>query len=352
MRATRLATVATIAWLAVGCGNDLGEFDGLNCTIPSSRFYTGAPGRDAIPALTNPALTPPSEARFLVDASRVLGLEINGTARAYPLPILWWHELVNDTLGGENVLVSYCPLTGSGLAFDPRVGGRLRNFGVSGLLFENNLVMFDRETESLWNQLLLGSQCGPEAGGDLARLPVVETSWKQWREAHSETTVLSVDTGHNLSYGIYPYADYAWIFNPETLFPGSDFRDDRPPKELVLGVREGTTTIAYPFGVLSTKGLGVAVNDVIDGRPVVVTYAQREETARVFDSRIGAQTLTFAVADSVALTLTDLETGSTWDWRGVAIAGTLEGERLTPLQDAWTLFWFAWSVYYPETEVY
>ena len=168
-----LGILTTVVILACSDSTGTGGGFDLTCNIPSNRFFSGGVDRDGIPALTNPEVASGAGTNFLADAERILGVVINGEARAYPFPVLWWHEMVNDTLGGANILVTYCPLTGSGIVFDPRVGGQARNFGVSGLLYENNLVMFDRDTESLWNQMLLGSQCGVERGADLQRIPVV-----------------------------------------------------------------------------------------------------------------------------------------------------------------------------------
>jgi hypothetical protein len=189
-------TAAAVVFLT-GCLGDVfgsDEFD-LNCSIPEDRLSSGGVQRDGIPALNRPEVVGANEAGFMFETDRILAVEINGEARAYPLFVMWWHEVVNDTLGGEAVAVTYCPLTGSGLAFDPTVRGRERRFGVSGLLFENNLVMFDRETESLWNQLLLGAQCGPERGAELQRVPVVETTWGERRRRHPNSTVMTSNTG-------------------------------------------------------------------------------------------------------------------------------------------------------------
>lgn len=350
MRATTLLVAAT-AWLATACsGTDVTTK--LACVdFDQDRLFAGGPGRDGIPALDLPLFVKAADAGFMRESDRVLGIEINGVARAYPLIVMWWHEIVNDTLGGDNVLVTYCPLTGSGLAFSGFVNGAFRVFGVSGLLFENNLVMFDRQTNSLWTQLLMGAQCGTEAGKLLSRVPAAETTWKQWLVAHPETTVLSLNTGFDRDYGVYPYGDYNLLDNAETFFPSSTFSDARPPKELVLGIREGNTAVAYPFGALADKGNAVAVNDQVGTREVLVTYLFSQASARAFDRNVAGQTLSFTVASEDPFTLTDNETGSTWDWRGLAIAGPLQGERLTPLEDAWTLFWFAWSVFYPETQI-
>ena len=173
-----LPLVLAAAVAATACGG--GGTEPTTCDLFSNLVFDGGVGRDGIPALTTPDIGTEDDEALLRDVDRILGVAINGTARAYPFFVLWWHEIVNDTLGGEPVLVTYCPLTGSGLAFDPRHDGRALNFGVSGLLFENNLMMFDRETESLWPQLLLGAGCGPERGAELRRVPVVETTWGEW----------------------------------------------------------------------------------------------------------------------------------------------------------------------------
>ncbi len=357
-RAGRLGALglpaAALTLLAAGCEGG-GTFSGpdpfeLACSIPVDQIFDGGPGRDGIPALNFPAIVPRFDGDFIVPSARVLGIEINGEARAYPLFILWRHEIVNDVVGGQSVLVSYCPLTGSGLAFDPIVGNQARLFGVSGLLFENNLIMFDRESESLWNQLLLGAQCGPEQGTELSRLPVIETSWSHWQELHPQTTVLSLPD-FPFSYGVYPYGPYDGLNNSSTLFPSSPWDKSRPPKELVLGVREGTDAVAYAFGILDDLGAAATVNDVVGGREILVTYLATEQTARAFDRIVDGQTLTFSVADSTLLTLTDQETGSTWNALGEATAGPLAGKQLAPLADAYTLFWFSWSVFYPDTRI-
>ncbi len=351
--AGKLAPLTTL--LALGCLSDeLGISPGpapnLQCTIPTSKLFDGGVGRDGIPALDQPAVEQIASADFN-DLTRVLGVVINGEARAYPMPILWWHEIVNDVVGGEPIVVSYCPLTGSGLAFDRVVNGSTRSFGVSGLLFENNLIMFDRQTESLWNQLLLGSQCGPDRGADLQRIPVLETTIGHWRFLYPSSSIVRRDTGHDKPYGAYPYGNYDLRDNGTTLFPSSPWNRERAPKELVLGIHEGAESAAYPLEVLEEMGDVVAMNDSVGGRPVLVTYHDASSTAVGYDRRVNGQLLTFAVSDSAAFRLTDAETGSLWNPRGEAIGGPLQGSRLTQLEDAYTLFWFAWSVFHPDTRI-
>lgn len=347
-------TVRTLSGLGLAlavaaCGDD--NLGPTTCDLFSNLIFDGGVGRDGIPALTTPDIGTEEDEDLLRPDDRVLGVVINGTARAYPFFVMWWHEIVNDTLGGEPVLVSYCPLTGSGLAFDPRVNGELRNFGVSGLIFENNLMMFDRGTESLWPQLLLGARCGPERGAELRRIPVVETTWEAWKTAHPTSTVVTTNTGFNRDYGVYPYGNYDVPSNTRTLFPSSPFTATRPPKELVLGVAEGTDAVAYPTGVLEAMGTVAVVNDTVGGRPIVVTYDARSNTPVAFDARADGQTLTFAPGAADDTVLEDAETGSQWTTWGVAVSGPLAGTRLRQVTDAFPVFWFAWEVFYPETRL-
>lgn len=351
------ARAVMAAVFLVSCGE--GVIDGpdfeLSCTVPVEELFSAAT-RDAIPALTNPEIATAGDGSFLSDSDRVLGVVVNGAARAYPFTVMWWHEVVNDTLGGQPILVTYCPLTGSGIAFDPEIDGTVRNFGVSGLLWRTNLTMFDRDTETLWNQMLMGSICGLGRGTQLRRIPIVETTWSNWKTRHSATTVVTENTGHERPYGRYPYGDYDDLHNAGIGFLSPSTRrrisDLRPPKELALGIFDGPRVTVYPFGGLAARGSVAALNHTVGDTPVLVTYQRPVETAMAFDRRVGGQTLTFTVASEAPLTLTDAETGSTWDGGGVAVAGPLAGERLQILSDAFVAFWFAWSIYYQELDLF
>ena len=339
--------------LLAACGGGGTDAPQLDCLLPSEHLYPGGPPRDGIPALTNPDIVEARNASpFVRDFERVLGIVVNGVARAYPFGVLWLHEIANDTLGGEPVLVTYCPLTGSGIAFDPTVDGEVRNFGVSGLLFENNLMMFDRRTNSLWGQMFHQARCGPATGSELTRIPVVETTWLRWSEMYPNSTVLTTNTGFDRPYGQYPYGDYNIPNNAGLLFPSTAFSAERAPKELVLGILNGATAKAYPFGELSARGDVLAINDMVGDLPVLVTYLTLRATAMAFDRRVNGQLLTFSVADSDLLTVTDAETGSTWSATGEAIAGPLLGAQLSQIPDAYIVFWFAWAIYHSNTEIF
>lgn len=357
MKASLVLLTAASSLLLTACG---GGSDGpvdtisLDCSIPTDEIFAAA-SRDAIPSLTDPEVAG-SFASFMEDDDRVLGVVVNGEARAYPLGILWWHEIVNDTLGGENILVTYCPLTGSGIAFDPQVGGLLRSFAVSGLLYRTNLTMVDRETESLWNQMLLGSQCGVDRGAVLTRIPIVETDWLAWKTDYPNTTVMTPNTGASAGrpYFSYPYGDYADPNNNfvDFLPSGVTWSSELKTKELVLGVFVGSTLVTYPLEAMAAQGNAVAVNDVVASLPVVITYRSAANVAVAFDRRVSGQTLTFNVTASAPFTMVDVETGSEWNGAGEATSGPLSGQRLKQVDDAYVAFWFAWSIYYPDIRIF
>ena len=320
----------------------------LSCSVPEDLFFQGQV-TDGIPSLTTPGIaTVATSEPTLTDDERVLGMVVNGVPRAYPLAILRWHEIVNDTLGGERILVSYCPLTASGIAFNPSIdGGAAKNFGVSGLLFENNLVMYDRQTNSLWIQMMLGSQCGPERGKALERIPVIETTWRHWKESYPETTVLNFRTGFiDRDYNANPYASY--MLEDDLFYPSAPFSDDRDAKEFVFGVFSDDAAVVFPFGVLG-EGTSYGIrNDTVGDIPFLVTYVTDDESATAFDRRVNGQELTFSTLSVAQRTVQDTETGSTWNEFGEAIGGQLVGEQLTRINDAFMAYWFAWSVYYPD----
>lgn len=271
-------------------------------SIPAAEILSGGPDRDGIPALDHPPALPASRADWS-DDDLILGVSLGGEARAYPVAILNWHELVNDTLGGEPLLVSFCPLCGTGLVFDRRVAGEVRRFGVSGLLYRSDLLMFDRGTESLWSQISAEAVTGPLLGQRLRLLRARMNTWGRWRREHPETTVLSRETGHRRSYGRSPYGTYAK--SREVMFP---VRVDRRyhPKMPTLGLRvPGEGARAYPGSELARAGGSVAERFL--GRKVRVSY---DADLVVFDVEAPPE------------------------------VEVVEG------------YWFAWAAFHPETSVY
>lgn len=341
--------------LAAACDGDGGTIvTAGNCTIDESLLASGGPGPDGIPALTYPTMVPAGnqDALYLRDDDRVLGIVIDGVARAYPHNIMWWHEIVNDTLAGQKVTVSFCPLTGSGLAIDPVFRGDPIEFGVSGLLFANNLVLFDRQRGTLFGpQLDVTGRCELFDGWTPDLIPVMETSWGGWKELHPETTVVSGETGFNRNYRAYPYGPYDALGNNDLLFSQPRVDRTRPIKERVLGVRVGDDGgKGFPFGELNSLGQTAVIHDQVDGIPLVVFYdASEGETAVAYIPEASGTTLTF-VAEAEGFR--DQETETLWDIAGRAVQGELEGEVLCAVDDAYVLFWFAWRFFQPDAEIF
>ncbi len=187
----------------------LNGFDLSSADIPVDEVRGGGPPRDGIPALTDPSRDPVEVAdRWLAGEDRVIGVSFGGESVAYPIRILNWHEIVNDVVGGRPVLVTFCPLCGTGVVFDARIRGEPRDFGVSGLLFRSDVLLFERRTESLFSQLLMRGVSGPLKGEPLRPVEFTVTSWEAWKEAHPRTQALSLSTGYARDYGTDPYADY------------------------------------------------------------------------------------------------------------------------------------------------
>lgn len=328
------------------------EGPAFSCIIPTSQIFDGGPGKDGIPALTDPQLVPAdhAEAAYLRDEDRVIGVEIAGEKIAVPHNIGWWHEIVNFNIGSRKMAVTYCPLTGSSLAFDRgSVGGA--EFGVSGLLFRNNLIMYDRRTqESLWPQMLRRAGCGPAAGTTLTLVAAVEMTWEGWRTLHPDTKVISSSTGFSRNYRLYPYGDYENLNSRVTLFPMPSIDGRRPPKERVLGVPTGGDGgIAFPFLELEQKGEVVVEEASSNGEPVVVFWESRRQAAAAFSPILDGQTLKFEARGGRIL---DVATGSVWQLDGRAVDGPLAGRRLEPVAQAYVAFWFAWASFQPETRIW
>ncbi len=319
--------------------------------------------RDGIPALTDPSLVPVGDpmADYLHPTDRVIGLEVFGQYIAIPHNILWWHEIVN--LNDFDLAVTYCPLTGSSMVFH-RFAVDGAEFGVSGLLFNNNLVMYDRAAmgreETLWLQMAAGGRCGPGEGRELDMFPSIELEWEDWVALHPDTRVVSKKTGFSRLYRreLYPYGDYEKEDNPNLLSAQSDIDLRRPPKERLLGIPFGDGGgIAFPFGALRSVGDLAAIHETLgDGQegagneePVVVFWDSGAAAATAYRPRAGGQDLTFEVRDGAFV---DLETGSQWSIEGKVLSGPLAGARLQVISEAYVSFWFAFSTFFPNPELW
>ncbi|MDQ3381358.1 MAG: DUF3179 domain-containing protein [Actinomycetota bacterium] len=269
------------------------ETDFSKQLVPLSEFQSGGPPKDGIPAIDAPRYTRAEDVDFLEDREPVIELTVDGDSRAYPLQILTWHEIVNDRLGDTPVAVTFCPLCNTAIAFDRRVEGRVLDFGTTGKLRDSDLVMYDRQTESWWQQFGGDALVGELAGTKLEQLPARIVSWRDFRQAHPSSFVLNRETGFSRDYGANPYAGYDDIGSPP-IFEARNADDDRlPPKERVVYVEVGQDAFAIPFPALMQKRTITVQTDedelVVRWRPGVSSALDASAIAQGRD--VGATTV-------------------------------------------------------------
>lgn len=354
-----------LALLSVGCDSSSGSdtFSGSDpgdsvdqppgtpaevCELPSNRVVDGGPGKDGIPALTNPPTVSAAQVDYLQGDDRVIGLILDGKPLAVPHNILWWHEIMNYDGALTHLAVTYCPLTGSSIVFNRNtIGGA--ELGVSGLLYQNNLIMYDRsETEALWSQMLIGQGCTSSKGVTLTTIAHVEMTWAGWKALHPDTQVLSETTGFSRNYTRYPYGDYEEVNNGRLLFRMNRIDDRRPPKERVLGIpgAEGRA-LTFPFGMLNDIGTKAVVPSFFEGEEVVVLWDASKEAAAAFRPRtISGQAVRLQVENG---RFVDTLSGSEFEVNGVSTAGGLQME---PVEEAYVAFWFSWPAFHPQTDIF
>lgn len=329
-------------------------------SIPYSEIRSGGPAPDGIPPIDDPNFEDiASASAWLQPQSPVIALEIEGDARAYPLAILIWHEIVNDVVGNAPVAVTFCPLCNSSIVFDRRVDGETLRFGVSGLLRNSDMVMWDDKTESWWQQLTGEGIVGVYTGKELLIIPSLVVSFSAFAEQYPEGQVLSRDTGVSRRYGDNPYVGYDDNATP-FLFEG-DIDTRLPATERVLAGVIAGEPVAYPFSVLAEQRV---VNDVIGEQNVVIFWqpgttsaldqqsideSQDVGMAAMYDREVNGQVLTFSIGDDHQIR--DDQTNSLWNVFGTALEGELSGTQLLSYPAA-PHFWFAWAAFRPETRLY
>jgi len=267
--------------------------------VPISKIVSGGPPKDGIPALNTPRMVTAEVAKtWLQEEDRVLGVVVGKQARAYPIRILNWHEIVNDRLGKQSLVVTWCPLWGSGMVFNSD-----DRFGVSGRLYQSDVLLYDHRTQSLWSQLMQKAVAGERAGESLRRYPVVHTSWKQWLKAHPETSVLSRHTGFYRDYNRNPYAGYG---TTEALYFNVQHHDNRlPNKAWVMGLEHDGQYRAWSFAAVQKAG---ELHERWQGMDLMIRYDPMGERIQVFH----------------------------------------DGKELHGIY----LYWFAWAAFHPSTELY
>ena len=260
---------------------ELNGFDLDGAIIPATQIFSGGPGKDGIPSIDDPEFIKVRDVDFLDADDRVLGITIGGVSKVYPIKILNWHEIVNDSIGEVFYTITYCPLCGTGVAFDSTVNGKVLSFGVSGLLYNSDVLLYDRETGSLWSQLLNQSVTGEYKGTVLNMLPVLHTTWTDWKRHHPSSLVLSKNTGYWRAYSPDPYQGYE---GSEHLFFPVFHRAHRQyhPKERVLGVAVAGVYKAYPFIELNRNNERYFV-DVVNDKTIDIYWNKQQQSGYMMD---------------------------------------------------------------------
>jgi hypothetical protein len=317
--------------------------------VPLDQIVSGGPPPDGIPSIDNPKFISVQEAsKFLKDSELILGLNINGDIRAYPLQILVWHEIVNDNVGAVPVAISYCPLCFTNQVFNRTIDERVVvEFGTSGKLYNSNLVMYDRTSKSLWSQALAEGIVGKYAGTKLQRVPFDVAYWKEWKQLYPDSKVLSRDTGSNR-----PYGDY--YTNSDVLFPVSNKDSRLDLKEIVVGFENKGQFKAYKQQDIENKKV---INDQVNGKPIAL-FSSYPFMIRAYDPLVeggggGEQTIVLLQFEynTKDKSFIDKQTGSLWNFEGKAISGQMKGKQLTrlPFDEG---FWFEWIAFHPKSALY
>jgi thiol-disulfide isomerase/thioredoxin len=330
-------------------------------SVPYSEIISGGPGKDGIPAIDEPTYVGVDEAdAWIGEQETVVMVHIGEEARAYPVQILMWHEIVNDTLGDTPVAVTYCTLCNTAIAYERTFDGQVLDFGTTGRLRFSNLIMYDRQTETWWQQATGEAIVGQYTGAQLTFVPANLVSWSDFRDSYPEATVLSRETGYSREYGLNPYSQYDDESDTPFLYRGPSTPDVLPQLARVLGVELNGEAVAYPYELLEQERV---VNDTVGGVDVVVFWTpgtasalDSSDVARgrdvgsavVFSRELDGETLAFAFDGDAFV---DEATGTSWDVMGQALDGSRSGDRLTPVVSV-NHFWFSWAAFQPETRVY
>lgn len=317
---------------------------GVKHLVPLDKIIGGGPPKDGIPSIDKPKFVSVTEAdKYLVDDKAGVFLEIESQKKYYPFQILVWHEIVNDLIGQTPVLVTYCPLCGSGIVFSPIINGQRVEFGTSGKLYNSNLVMYDRLTDSYWPQITGQAMVGPLTGTKLEIIPSTVIFWDDLKKQHSDAKVLSRDTGFLRNYTVDPYGDY---YTSRTVFFPVDNTDDRlHPKAEVAGLELDNQFKAYSFDKIKQE---IIFNDSFAETNLLVLADPKDKGVKIFNRQVNGQILEFEYKNNQ---LKDKQTNSTWDFQGKATEGSLKDKQLEEI-GYFHNFWFSWVAVHPETELY
>lgn len=312
--------------------------------IPVNEVRDGGPGKDGIPSIDAPQFTDANSVSFLNNEDLVIGIINNGVVKAYPHIILDWHEVVNDNIGGKAVTINYCPLTGTAFGWESTVNGSATTFGVSGLLYNANLILYDRRTDSNWSQIALQCVNGELINDRPTVTQVIETNWLTWKTLYPNSEVLNTSTGFSRTYGTSPYGDYA-TNNNRFIFTPAIFNNSLPSKERVYAIINNEKSRTYQFSKLTN---GKAFKETFEGKEYLIVG--NEHLIHAFEIDTNHSNLTFEYEFNNEAFFKDNE-GNMWNVFGEAVLGPRTGEALTPATSV-VSYWFAIANFYPNPSIY
>lgn len=326
--------------------------------VDQDLVFDGGVGRDGIPSIDAPQFSSVNDINFMNSDDLILGIRVGDEVKGYPHPVLDWHEIVNDEISNSKYALTYCPLTGTGIGWDRVINGEETTFGVSGLLFDTNLMPYDRASSSTWSQQQLRCVNGANIGQRARLYSFVETTWATWKEAYPESQVLNTNTGINRSYGSYPYGDYR-TNNAALLFPITTDDDRLPAKERVLGIRENDAFKIYPFNsntvdstvTVSSAGVNPYLinldRDVHMGQDLLIVSSN--ELNILVGFKVGD------TAEYTALTNEDFpylfadQNGVKYDLFGYPDSTSASS---LDLAEQFIGYWFSWGTFYPNVDIF
>jgi len=324
--------------------------------IPAGEIIDGGPGQDGIPSIDDPKFIDMSEAGFLDDNRLVLGIRIDGDIRLYPHQILDWHEIVNDSFGEESVALTYCPLTGTGIAYDRLIDDSETEFGVSGLLFRNNLIMYDRNTGSRWSQMQMRSVNGRLIGREGSVIQTVQTDWKTWKLLYPDAKVLSRETGFSRNYGSFAYGQGYLTNNNFFIFEPKRQDNRLQNKAQVHAVFpsnfDGESTEPRVYSIENLSGPIEVIQEPFDGKELIVAgSSELNFTVSFINESSNGTPLNFEPVQNELPVIMQDDEGNKWTIFGEAVSGPDEGSRLTPTT-SYNGYWFAFADFYPASCIY
>ncbi len=367
--------VSSVGGGPVSRGTENGDSE--DWLIPVNQVIDGGPGKDGIPSIDNPQFISVNEVpAYLQDNDLIVGVRIGDIVRAYPHPILDWHEIVNDVIDNKAFSVTYCPLTGSAVSWNRTLTGRETTFGVSGLLYNSNLIAYDRATDSYWSQMMMQSVHGELIGDRAGLITIIETRWDTWKELYTESEILSTNTGFNRQYGNFPYGNYKT--SNQLIFPVSNDDDRLHRKERVLGTiyidhtdvvqkrdyfksnsttndrvqQYNLTTETRVFQIDEFPDTIHTINDAYQDYPLVTVGSSKYNFAAAYERSLRDGTLLEfkPVQNQLPIVMEDNE-GTQWDIFGFAVNGPRAGAQLTQA-NSYIAYWFAWAAFYPDAEIH